>query len=98
MSAPFEAVKVSDHVYWVGAIDWGIRDFHGYTTSRGSTYNAYLIVADDIILVGEVLDRMDIEQVQGPLRMKYVPDDESLGACRDLGAAVAKRMKEVASE
>ncbi|MBU4175142.1 MAG: FprA family A-type flavoprotein [Actinobacteria bacterium] len=54
MPAPFEAVKVSEHVYWVGAIDWGIRDFHGYSTSRGSTYNAYLIVADDIILVDTV--------------------------------------------
>ena len=54
MTVPFEAVKVSEHVYWVGAIDWDIRDFHGYSTSRGSTYNAYLIVADDIILVDTV--------------------------------------------
>ena len=28
----YSAVKVSDNVYWVGAIDWTIRDFHGYTT------------------------------------------------------------------
>ncbi len=54
MTGPFEAVKISEHVYWVGAIDWGIRDFHGYSTLRGSTYNAYLIVADDIILVDTV--------------------------------------------
>ncbi|MBU4199210.1 MAG: FprA family A-type flavoprotein [Verrucomicrobia bacterium] len=30
-------------ISWVGAIDWNIRDFHGYQTERGSTYNAYLI-------------------------------------------------------
>lgn len=54
MDGPYRAVKVSDHVYWVGAIDWGIRDFHGYTTIRGSTYNAYLIAADDFILVDTV--------------------------------------------
>ena len=54
MSRHFEAVKVTDKVYWVGAIDWGIRDFHGYTTPRGSTYNAYLIVADDVILIDTV--------------------------------------------
>jgi len=54
MSGPFKAAKVTDHVYWVGAIDWSIRDFHGYLTSRGSTYNAYLILADKITLVDTV--------------------------------------------
>jgi flavorubredoxin len=54
MAAGFEAVKVSDHVHWVGAIDWGIRDFHGYQTRRGSTYNAYLIMGDDPILIDTV--------------------------------------------
>jgi flavorubredoxin len=50
----FKAVKITDHVYWVGAIDWNIRDFHGYTTRRGSTYNAYLILADKITLIDTV--------------------------------------------
>lgn len=36
-------VRVSDHVTWVGAIDWNLRDFHGFETPRGSTYNAYLV-------------------------------------------------------
>lgn len=54
MAGPYEAVKVSEHVYWVGAIDWGIRDFHGYTTLRGSTYNAYLVTGDDVILIDTV--------------------------------------------
>ncbi|MBW2560974.1 MAG: FprA family A-type flavoprotein [Deltaproteobacteria bacterium] len=54
MGSVYKAVKVSDHVYWVGAIDWGIRDFHGYTTRHGSTYNAYLILADKITLIDTV--------------------------------------------
>ena len=37
MYKPFKAIKVTDNVYWVGAIDWGIRDFHGYLTERGTT-------------------------------------------------------------
>ncbi|TDB36959.1 MAG: FprA family A-type flavoprotein [Actinobacteria bacterium] len=37
------AVPVSDGIWWVGVIDWGLRDFHGYETPRGTTYNAYLI-------------------------------------------------------
>lgn len=48
------AVKISEHVYWVGAIDWGIRDFHGYSTPRGTTYNAYLVTGDDFILIDTV--------------------------------------------
>ncbi|MDZ8118676.1 FprA family A-type flavoprotein [Pontiella agarivorans] len=30
-------------INWVGYIDWTVRDFHGYKTESGSTYNAYLI-------------------------------------------------------
>ena len=54
MKEAFKAIKVSDHVYWVGAIDWRMRDFHGYATPRGSTYNAYLILADKITLIDTV--------------------------------------------
>ena len=54
MKEAFKAVKINDHVYWVGAIDWNIRDFHGYKTPRGSTYNAYLILADKITLIDTV--------------------------------------------
>jgi flavorubredoxin len=54
MSAHFRAAKVTDHVYWVGAIDWSLREFHGHLTSRGTTYNAYLILADKITLVDTV--------------------------------------------
>ncbi len=50
----FRAVKVTDRIYWVGAIDWRLRDFHGYLTSRGTTYNAYLILADKVTLIDTV--------------------------------------------
>jgi flavorubredoxin len=54
MASSFRAVKVSEHVYWVGAIDWAVRDFHGYATSRGTTYNAYLILGEKVTLVDTV--------------------------------------------
>ncbi len=54
MRQAFEAVQVTDSVHWVGAIDWSVRDFHGYLTSRGTTYNAYLILADEITLIDTV--------------------------------------------
>ena len=54
MSSHLQAIQVTDKVWWVGAIDWSVRDFHGYLTSRGTTYNAYLILADKITLVDTV--------------------------------------------
>lgn len=41
-------------VYWVGQIDWNLRYFHGYTTQRGSSYNAYLVVDEKIALIDTV--------------------------------------------
>jgi flavorubredoxin len=80
---PFNAVKIAPHVYWVGAIDWGLRDFHGYSTSRGSTYNAYLILAEKITLVdtvkapfkNELLAR--ISSVIDPTQIDYIVSNHS---------------------
>ena len=41
-------------VNWVGVVDWNLRDFHGYVTSRGTSYNAYLIRDEKIALVDTV--------------------------------------------
>ncbi|MCX9085145.1 MAG: FprA family A-type flavoprotein [Candidatus Methanoperedens sp.] len=71
-------IELAAGVYWVGAIDWNLRDFHGYTTSRGATYNAYLIVEGKIALVDTVkhgfaddmLDR--IKEIIDPAKIDYV--------------------------
>jgi anaerobic nitric oxide reductase flavorubredoxin len=47
-------IILKDGVNWVGVVDWNIRDFHGYITSRGSSYNAYLIQDEKIALVDTV--------------------------------------------
>ncbi|MFQ5801224.1 MAG: FprA family A-type flavoprotein, partial [Candidatus Hydrothermarchaeales archaeon] len=49
-----EAVKIKDGVYWVGAIDHNIRNFHGYITPQGTTYNAYLVVDEKTALIDTV--------------------------------------------
>lgn len=49
-----KAVKIKKGIYWVGAIDWNLRNFHGYLTQRGSSYNAYLIIDEKITLVDTV--------------------------------------------
>ena len=32
-----QAIKIRPDLYWLGAIDWSMRSFHGYATSRGSS-------------------------------------------------------------
>ena len=49
-----EKVELKKGIYWVGAIDWNVRDFHGYSTSFGTTYNAYLILDEKNVLVDTV--------------------------------------------
>jgi flavorubredoxin len=49
-----KAVKITDKIYWVGAIDWNIRDFHGYSTNQGTTYNAFLILDEKVVLIDTV--------------------------------------------
>jgi len=50
------ALKILPDIYSVGVVDWNVRVFHGhtYSTNRGSTYNAYLIVDEKIALVDTV--------------------------------------------
>lgn len=47
-------VKLSNGVEWVGVVDWDVRDFHGYVTHRGTTYNSYLVKGEKTALVDTV--------------------------------------------
>jgi len=60
---------LTDGVSWVGFVDWNVRDFHGYVTPRGSSYNAYLVEDEKIAVidtvkaqyVGDFLERVAAE-------------------------------------
>ncbi len=49
-----KAIEIKPDIYLVGAIDWAVRDFHGYVTPNGTTYNNYLIMDEQITLVDTV--------------------------------------------
>jgi len=71
-------VEVADGIYWVGAVDWNIRDFHGYSTKEGTTYNAFLIMDEKITLVDtvkkEFADELihNVSQIVDPKKIDYV--------------------------
>jgi flavorubredoxin len=72
------AVRVSDGIYWVGYVDWNVRDFHGYHTARGVTYNAYLVCDEKTALVDTIKDPSGedllrkIASVTDPSKIDYV--------------------------
>jgi flavorubredoxin len=71
-------VEIKKNVYWVGALDWNIRDFHGYSTPNGSTYNAYLVIDEKIALFdtvkkpfkNDLIER--ISEIIDPKRIDYL--------------------------
>lgn len=71
-------IKLKENIYWVGGIDWDIRNFHGYLTQRGTTYNAYLILDEKITLVDTVkhylYDEMlaRISAIIDPAKIDYI--------------------------
>jgi len=73
-------IEIKKGIYSVGVVDWNIRNFHGhtYTTSRGSTYNSYLIVDEKIAVVDTVLGSFSdefierIKEVVPPEKIDYV--------------------------
>jgi len=70
--------EIAPGIYNVGVNDWNIRDFHGYSTEQGTSYNAYLIVDEKVVLIDtvkkpfadELLD--NISRVIDPKRIDYV--------------------------
>lgn len=65
-------VEIKPGIYWVGAVDWDLRYFHGYLTPRGTTYNAYLIVDEKVTLVDTVkhylFDEM-VDRIKGVIEL-----------------------------
>ena len=83
MAESLRAVRVTDRVYWVGARDWEVREFHGYRTSRGTTYNAFLVLADKVTLVDTVKSphrremMARIRSVIEPTKIDYIISNHS---------------------
>lgn len=71
-------IEIKEGIYWVGAVDWNIRNFHGYITHRGTTYNAYLIMDEKVALIdtvkapfySEMMQR--IEEIVNPEDIDYL--------------------------
>jgi len=59
-------MEFTHNIFWVGAVDWNVRSFHGhtYTTKRGTTYNAYLVIGEKVALIDTVRPYFADEMIQ----------------------------------
>jgi flavorubredoxin len=46
--------KLREGIHWIGFVDWNVRDFHGYRTQSGSTYNSYIICDEKTAVIDAV--------------------------------------------
>lgn len=73
-----QATEVKKDIYWVGAIDWTMREFHGYSTPLGTTYNSYLLMDEKVVLFDTVKKGFEpdlvarISQVTDPAKIDYI--------------------------
>jgi flavorubredoxin len=71
-------IEIAKGVYDVGVNDWNIRDFHGYSTYQGTSYNAFLIIDEKITLIDTVkkdfTDQLlaNIAKVVDPKKIDYL--------------------------
>jgi len=70
--------ELREGIHWVGYVDWNVRDFHGYRTERGSTYNAYLVRDEQTALIDTVkgvhVRRLlaNVAQLAAPEQVRYL--------------------------
>ncbi|HNV23492.1 MAG TPA: FprA family A-type flavoprotein [Candidatus Omnitrophota bacterium] len=70
--------KIKENIFWVGSINWDLRNFHGYDTPSGSTYNSYLILDEKPTLIDavksygsqEMITR--IKEIIDPAKIQYI--------------------------
>ena len=57
----YKPIEIADGIYSVGVRDWDMRDFHGYSTYEGTTYNAFLVLGEKNILIDTVKEKFGNE-------------------------------------
>ncbi len=71
--------EIKKDVYWVGAVDWNISNFHGYSLARrGSTYNAFLVLDEKVTLFDLVPEKFkwdlyhQVHKLVAPDKIDYI--------------------------
>lgn len=70
-----ESVKIADGVYWVGALHWNTRSFHGFAIP-GTTYNCYLVFGEEkVALIDNVFSDGMIDQLNARIEDAFAKEN-----------------------
>ncbi len=71
-------IEIKKNIHWVGAVDWNIRNFHGYSTEKGTTYNNFLIMDEKVALFDTVKKPFrsemlhNVRRIVDPVKIDYL--------------------------
>ncbi|MEM4406402.1 MAG: FprA family A-type flavoprotein, partial [Candidatus Methanomethylicaceae archaeon] len=72
------SLKIAEGVFWIGVFDWKLRVFHGIATPKGGTYNAYIVLGDEVALIDTVYEpffgeyKQKITEITDIARVKHL--------------------------
>ncbi len=64
-----QPLEIKKDIYVLETIDWNLRDFHGFVTENGSTYNTYLLKDEKNVL---------FDTVKAEFALPFIEDVKSL--------------------
>ena len=72
-------LEIMKEIYYVGYVDWEVRNFHGYSTHKGSSYNSYIVKSGEKTVLIDTVKRPyfkyfleNIEAVCDPKEIDYL--------------------------
>ena len=68
-------LELMKDVYYVGYVDFEVRNFHGYSTHKGSSYNAYIVKSGEKTVLIDTVKRPYYEHFLNNIRQICDPSD-----------------------
>lgn len=69
------AKQIKENIWWVGAVDWDINDFHGYYLNEGTTYNSYLIKGTEKTVLFDTVKKTHTQELINNIKSVINPED-----------------------
>lgn len=66
--------EIKQGIFWAGYIDWELRNFHGYSTPTGSSYNSYLII-DEMPTLIDTVKSYGFEEMVARIKQQIDPKE-----------------------
>jgi anaerobic nitric oxide reductase flavorubredoxin len=92
--------NIKNNVWWIGKNHWDLREFHGseFTTTKGSTYNSYLIQEEKVAIIDSVYEPFSnefVKNLRSEIDLKKIDFLVVLHAEPDHSGAIVELLDEI---